>query len=360
MILSLLIGSVLSLIGKLGEDLVSVISYVVSKENFNNKNNPILLGKSDKLTNYFKIIFHGNGSLEDELDLKDIYDFIDELVEKSNFLTKNYKKIRLKIKGVEDYKKMIEFFNDRVNFLRSDFGFITPNEESYIDLGKILKLFNREISNFGEKEKWDIEGDKKKSCFSGIDNLSKGENIFHPLTCKPSNRDWINDSSTSLKIKEYSTIIFTIIDLVINLNYTDSKDSFKKMLDELDDTYFFFITSIGDIIFDIDNTIGKDLRKIKEKKEDGLIFNFLNLKFIRTNLKIILKYIKLSFGKYLFNLGICFVIIGFSLIISISSMILLININKIPVNNNYIINNNFQKNKKVSSCSEIKRIKAFI
>ena len=120
----------------------------------------------------------------------------------------------------------------------------------------------------------------------------------------------------------------------------------------------FFITSIGDIIFDIDNTIGKDLRKIKEKKEDGLIFNFLNLKFIRTNLKIILKYIKLSFGKYLFNLGICFVIIGFSLIISISSLILLININKIPANNNYVINNSFQKNKKVSSCGEIKRIKA--
>ena len=134
---------------------------------------------------------------------------------------------------------MRELFNDRVNFLRSDFGLITPNEESYIDLGKILKLFNREINNFGEKEKWDIEGDKKKSCFSGIDNLSKGENIFHPLACKPSDRDWINDSSTSLKIKEYSTIISTIIDLVINLNYTDSKDSFKKMLDELDDTYFF-------------------------------------------------------------------------------------------------------------------------
>ena len=37
MILSILIGSVLSLIGKLGEDLVSVISYVVSKENFNKK-----------------------------------------------------------------------------------------------------------------------------------------------------------------------------------------------------------------------------------------------------------------------------------------------------------------------------------
>ena len=39
-------------------------------------------------------------------------------------------------------------------------------------------------------------------------------------------------------------------------------------------------------------------------------------------------------------------------------MILLININKIPVNNNYVINNSFHKNKKVSSCSEIKRIKA--
>ena len=38
-------------------------------------------------------------------------------------------------------------------------------------------------------------------------------------------------------------------------------------------------------------------------------------------------------------------------------MILLINIDKIPVNNNYVINNSFQKNKNVSSCSEIKRIK---
>ena len=63
-------------------------------------------------------------------------------------------------------------------------------------------------------------------------------------------------------------------------------------------------------------------------------FAFLNGKFIGTNLKIILKYLKHSLGGDFFTVGICLVAVGFSLIISISSTILLIVIINISLKEN--------------------------
>ena len=63
---------------------------------------------------------------------------------------------------------------------------------------------------------------------------------------------------------------------------------------------------------------------IKEIAGDGKIFSFVNGKFIGTNIKIILKYLKYSLGKDLYTVGLCLIIVGCSLILSISSTILLI------------------------------------
>ena len=57
---------------------------------------------------------------------------------------------------------------------------------------------------------------------------------------------------------------------------------------------------------------------------EGESFSFLNGHFIQVNLKILLKYLKHSLGKDLYTVGICLVVVGFSLILSISSTILLI------------------------------------
>ena len=57
---------------------------------------------------------------------------------------------------------------------------------------------------------------------------------------------------------------------------------------------------------------------------NGDTFSFLNGKFIKTNLKIVLKYLKYSLGQDIYTVGICLVFVGFSLIFSISATILLI------------------------------------
>ena len=60
-------------------------------------------------------------------------------------------------------------------------------------------------------------------------------------------------------------------------------------------------------------------------------------------MKIVLKYLKYSLGEDIYTVGICLVIVGFSLIFSISSTILLI----------VIINIDLEKNKKLSQDTEV-------
>ena len=84
----------------------------------------------------------------------------------------------------------------------------------------------------------------------------------------------------------------------------------------------------------LNTTINSLIGEIKELAGDGKIFSFVNGKFIGTNFKIILKYLKDSLGGDFYNVGICLILIGFSLLLSVSSTILLLS----------IINNGLKKN----------------
>ena len=80
---------------------------------------------------------------------------------------------------------------------------------------------------------------------------------------------------------------------------------------------------------DILNIFIRTIRKITDLTRqyignDGHTFDFLNGKFIGTNLKIILKYLSHSLGTDFFTVGILLCIVGCSLILSISSTIILI------------------------------------
>ena len=85
-----------------------------------------------------------------------------------------------------------------------------------------------------------------------------------------------------------------------------------------------------------------DILKEAIGDNDGA-FDFLNGKFIQTNLKVILKYLKYSLGKDFYTVGLCLLIIGCSLVLSISSTILLI----------VIINADVENNKKLAENTEI-------
>ena len=69
-------------------------------------------------------------------------------------------------------------------------------------------------------------------------------------------------------------------------------------------------------------------------ENDDEFFSFINGKFIKINLKILLKYLKSILGGNVKTIGICLYIVGCSLALSISSSILLIVIINISIDQN--------------------------
>ena len=111
------------------------------------------------------------------------------------------------------------------------------------------------------------------------------------------------------------------------------KDNYENYLHTFVDVLDFFDTLVGNIIGTLEEGIGNS----------NETFSFLNGKFIKTNLKIVLKYLKYSLGKDIYTVGICLIIVGCSLIFSVSQTILLI----------VIINVSLEENKKLAQDDDI-------
>ena len=344
MILTFLVGSILALVGKIGEDSMSLVSYIMSKENFESKD-PLLLEKLGDAKKYLDICLHGNGSLESEFDLGDSLDAIeniDEILMGIDNLTQQFNEIKNNLPTIKLFEQQIK---DRIDYLNSEFGLLgVTDTDSNIILKVFLSVFNHEIEQIGKKEYWDIDGDKTKICIpEGNDNFDEGEYKLHPATCKPVDRDWVKGSTET--IKDYANIISKVVDLVNKLN-DDGDDSFKTKLKNLNKTYDEYMGSYIDMVKFLKDTIGGLIGQLRNTVGDGKIFSFLNGKFIGTNIQIILKYLKHSLGEDLYNVGLCLIIVGCSLIFSISSTILLI------VIINIVLEDNIKKKKNMNEAKE--------
>ena len=331
MILTFLVGSLLALVGRVGGDAMSLVSFIMSKENFQNEENPLLLGQLGDAKKYLNICLHGNGSLESEFDLGDSLDAIEDIDDVLNGIanvTTQFINIKNNLPAFITFKEQIK---DRTEYRTSEFGLLGVSDtESNIILRIVLSSLNHEIEQEGKQETWDIDGDKTKTCDSGSsDGFAPGDYKLHPSTCKPRNRDWIQTSSNS-KIKDYSEIISSIVDLVSELN----DGPFKNNLIELENKYNLYMNSYIEMLNFLNETIGSLIGEIKSSVGDGQIFSFLNGKFIGTNIKIILKYLKYSLGQDLYTVGLCLIIVGCSLVLSVSSTILLIVIINISLEEN--------------------------
>ena len=126
--------------------------------------------------------------------------------------------------------------------------------------------------------------------------------------------------------------------MLMELNYYD-------VLDELNSDYSTYLNAYLDTLRFFDEVIGDIINALKKGIGDSDdSFSFLNGKFIKTNLKIILKYLKYSLGQDMYTVGICLMIVGCSLALSISSTILLIIIINIDLE---------EKKKKAGQITEI-------
>ena len=225
----------------------------------------------------------------------------------------------------------------------------------YFSLFNIINSLNDAIDTLSttNPEKYNGQtGDKNFVCTEGNGGsgptASPNNNLLHPWTCEPIYRGWIK-SSNDADLKNYANIAtdaITILKYASNEKIPDDESykSYYDILLDLKSDYTEYLNTYINVLNFFDDITGSIISII----EDGIgdsenTFSFLNGKFIKTDLKIVLKYLKYSLGKDIYTVGLCLVIIGFSLILSISSTILLL----------VIINIDLENNKKLAQDTEI-------
>jgi hypothetical protein len=302
---------------------------------------------------------NGDGNIADQLNISnsigsfdDIYVAqrrIDEAIE--NFtslldtaLTYEFYKNALDKRINYDIDEDAELNDDediRSKIEKKIFLFNQRDESKSLEFSTIVKALNTIIDEYdsSKKESWSLKnGDKTKKCLpsnNDDDEIITVPFKFHPLTCKPRDRDWIQnlqeetgstpeivEKNEKIKvIQNYSPLISDMVDMIENL-----KGDYKGTLENLRDSYRTFLNTFVLVLTDFSTTINSITGILEEYigTNSDQTFSFLNGKFIGRNLKIVLKYLKYSLGKDLYTVGFCLIIVGCSLMFSISLTILTI------------------------------------
>ena len=342
LILSFLIGSLLGLIGRIGGDAMSLVSYIMSEENFNS-NNPLILNKiKGDAKKYIKRCIHGDGDISQELDLGNALNSFDEI----NNVEGNITRVINQFEEIKNqclvYNRLSEELEKRKKIttktaLLSVQGENEAQERYPIEYETFLEIINRKLDNGIQ---WSIESSSTLTCSQEL----PPDTYYHPLSCKPINKV----PSTSVDTYKYAEILKDIDDIVEYAN-NNNADSVRKVIDTLKVQYKEYLDGYTDVLKDFLIIIHNITDLVREYSGDDDAFSFLNGKFIGTNLKIILKYLKYSLGVDLYTVGVCLIVVGCSLALSISSTILLI----------VLINIELKKNQEMKRISQTQGVTEF-
>ena len=331
MIIVFLVGSLFALIGKVGSDAMSVISYVVSDDNIGEGGDGVLLDQIEEYKNYTTRCIGGDGKIEEELGLdldqinsinnisdaeNQIRDAKREFNEKKDFITYNIYMNKL--------KERVDLTDDQLSLLP-----VNGNIDYALNFNLLLGQINGK-SLSSHNEKWQVKDSGEETCESGADGIpahSDRNIIFHPKKCKPSDRDWIAAISTddvNIDVKNNAEKISDILTFVDNAGKTGNEEYYKQTLTDLRDKYNVYLTSYINALDKFNSTIHRITGKLDEYTGGAGAFSFANCNFIGTNLKVILKYLNEVFGGDIYTIGVCLILVGCSLALSISFTILLI------------------------------------
>ena len=336
MILSFIIGSLLALVGRVGGDMMSLVSFIVSEENFQNQNNPVLLNELGEGKEILEECIIKNGNLSSKFGLDDVTGDFDTINEKKTEIEGYIETFKDLAMNYPAYHALIDALKNKTEFIEDTSiisTLVNPSNDviQTVELSKIITALNNAIGTISQ-ERWDEkDGDKNIKCNEEeTDSAIPDKNLLHPWTCEPEYRNWVSGSTTNEDVKNYakiSTDIIKVLKFAENDYYdhiNNTKYYYELYLNGYLRTLNFFDQVTGDIINALKIGIGSSTDT----------FSFLNGKFIGTNLKIILKYLKYSLGEDLYTVGVCLIIVGCSLILSISSTILLIVIINIGLKKN--------------------------
>jgi len=314
-------GCLFTISGTLGDDLVNVVSFLTSEDNLGADKNTIILGN---VKQYLNQCFNHEGKILSELQLSDDdMEYFENLKSaqleleelKNQFNDKLYKFV------YSEYKEELE---QRIDYNTEELELVSKNDEniSPIKFVSLLNIINNYADTSNKNENWDITSTSPNTC--DTTNKDEGEHqnkiIYHPKKCYPTIKTWSSDSDlTDAKNKLNS--FKEIIDKAksndassINTILNDLGDKYQEFLESEIETLGFYIDKISTLT---------DLSK-NYTSEDDELFSFMNCKFIKDNVDVILYYLKHSFQNDIYEIGVYLLIASFAMPFGISFTILLI------------------------------------
>ena len=349
MFITFLIGFLFAFIGTIGNDVMSVVSFIVSKDNLGKDGENIIVDQLGEAKDYLDICINGNGSIIDLLNIdtsqldsfnnitsieNQINETRNEFQEKKTFVT--YSLYVDQLKARLNLSEMPILIKDtfQINLPISDDQSFEGQQDKFLKFDIELRFMNEYIHSSTDKnEEWKIDSNSPNVCTSGTDpSFTSSE--FNPLKCRPLHRDWISSTSVD-DINNQAQIVSDTLELLDNANSDTNVKSFLYILNKLKESYEEYLDQYIIALDEFKVILNKITGKLREYiNDDDGIFSFINGKFIGLNLKVMLKYLKTALGKDVKTIGICLIIVGCSLALSISSTILLIVIINISIDKN--------------------------
>jgi len=337
MIIVFLVGSLFALIGKVGNDAMSVISYVVSEDNIGEGGDGVIVDQiGEEYIKYINTCLGGNGSIIEDLglDLDQIGSF-NNISDAETQIRNAKNEFNEKKSTLYTYNLYINKLNQRDDLSDDQLSLVHIDDDNkYLNfkqtLGEMNKIIEENDGLKSHNEKWDIISDTT-ICPTDQTEIPSEPKTYNPKYCSPLSRNWVT-SSPSLNNK--AQIISDILDSVNYAKLTGNDKYYKETLDNLKDAYVAYLGKYVDALDKFNNTISKITNKLDEYTGGSEMFSFINCSFVGTNLKIILKYLKDVFGGDIYTIGVSLILAGCSMALSISFTILLIVVINVSVDEN--------------------------
>ena len=324
MIILFMGGSWFTIAGVLGDDLVNVISFIISEDNLGPDKDTMILGN---VKQYLNKCFNDDGNILDQLGFDTLMESF-ETLKKTQLLIEEIKTQFNDKLNKFVYNEYLEELNDRVNFNSDEFKLvavgtgITPNSYNFVDL---LEIINEYSTSGGNKEKWNIASTSTNECSSANsdETTHATEIIYHPKYCYPTVKSWvINGDATLVDCKEK---LDDMKNLINSANDATNANSIKSLITGLNTDYTNYLNEEISALGEFDSKMKEITDLVKDYiSEDDNLFSFMNCKFINSNVQVILFYLKNAFKNDIYEVGVYLLIAAFAMPFAISFTILLV------------------------------------
>ena len=322
MIIMFFFGSIMTLVGMLGEDLFKMISFLISKRNLQS-DSPMIL---DRGTSFINVCINGDGIIADELGIESDLGNIDLLKTLTNDIDSIIQKIAAN-PGIDlVYNELLLEYN--IKKAGNNFELIkktSDGNEEKISLLNSLTSLNEKLKTCSINERWSFLCEKefpnlaKDECTSTTSDSNK---CIDPMSC---NNELNNRYSGSCSDADnFGEIVGKIIAAIKYIDDTNNGNSILKQASNVNTAYRTYLTDTKTALDGYTLKFTPLTAIYNNFVGNGSIMGFINCAFLGKNVKVMLKYLDDSVGNQFKILGITVLFNGVVMAFSICFIIILV------------------------------------